>query len=67
MSDNPEKDLNNFDPHCLHVKKHIPEIKNVECSVIHSGQAYLQCDYVSPIVDIKESFVKFKDTVKSIN
>ena len=45
---------------------YIPEIKNIECSVIHSGQAYLQCDYVSPIVDIKESFVKFKDTVKSI-
>ena len=63
---NPEKDLNKFDPHCLYVKKYIPEIKNIECSVIHSGQAYLQCDYVSPIVDIKESFVKFKDTVKSI-
>ena len=63
---NPEKDLTEFDPYCLYVKKYIPEIKNVECSLIHSGQSYINSNYVSPIVDIKKTFSEFKETVKTI-
>jgi len=63
---NPEKDLTEFDPYCLYVKKYIPEIKGVDCSLIHSGQAYINSNYVSPIVDIKKTVLEFKETVKTI-
>jgi len=63
---NPEKDLVEFDPYCIYVKKYIPEIRDVECHHIHSGSAGLYSDYISPIVDVKETFSQFKDIVKSI-
>ena len=28
---NPEKDLTEFDPYCIYVKKYIPELKDAEC------------------------------------
>ena len=63
---NPEKDLVEFDPYCIYVKKYIPEIRDVECHHIHSGSASLYSDYITPIVDVKETFSQFKDIVKSI-
>ena len=63
---NPEKDLTEFDPYCIYVKKYIPELKDVECHHIHSGNASEYSNYIEPMVDVKETFSQFKDIVKSI-
>ena len=60
---NPEKDLIEFDPKCIYVKKYIDELIDTEYTKILEGQAHQVSSYSEPIVDIKETFTSFKDKV----
>ncbi len=61
---NPEKDLLNFDPKCVYVKKYIDELKDVDYQDILSGNINKYTSYPSPIIDIKNSFEEYKNKVK---
>jgi deoxyribodipyrimidine photo-lyase len=60
------KDQVEFDPECLYAKKYIDEIKDLDCPIILSGEAYLHSSYNEPIVDIKDSMNDFKESIKKI-
>ena len=60
---NPEKDLIEFDPTCIYVKKYIGELIDTEYTKILEGQAHQVSSYTEPIVDIKDTIKSFKDKV----
>ena len=63
---NPIKDLLEFDPECLYVKKYISELENVSCTDIHSNTIPKKSKYPDRIVDVKETLERFKSKYNSL-
>lgn len=61
---NPIKQSEKYDPHCLYIKKYIPELKDCECKSLHNPLAYRIKEYYEPVVDHYEAIRKYAEMVR---
>ena len=71
---NPIKQGKDHDSNGNFIKKWVPELKNLPNSFIHepwllekfNTEIYRNCDYVKPIIDIRETTIKAKKKIQEI-
>lgn len=61
---NPIRQSEKHDPHCLYIKKYIPELRDHECKSLHNPLAHRIKGYYEPVVDHYEAIKKYVEMVR---
>lgn len=63
---NPVKQVENYDPECIYIKKYIPELESYSCRELADPLKYRLGGYYEPIVNHYERIERFKSIVKTL-
>lgn len=63
---NPITQAKKYDPHCLYIKKYIPELEGYECRELVDPLKHKLKDYHEPVVNHYERIKKFKEIIKNL-
>ncbi|MEM1927612.1 MAG: deoxyribodipyrimidine photo-lyase [Acidilobaceae archaeon] len=61
---NPVKQARELDPHCVYIKRYLPELEDVSCDCLHDPVRCRVPNYLPPIVDYRETRRKVAELFK---